>query len=179
MRPAAAALLLGLLVAGCAITTVETPDPASIPAGPLEPGGDDATGPIVELASGQEFDTGWRYSIYPSEAGWCTQLETVGLVSTGCGDLPPAEEVGAFGAVGRGTLEATGVHVIEGLVGSTTATVWLIGENGFRTPAVLLPLEDAGLEANAFLGFAPPDATLTHVMAVKSNGDVLETYELP
>ena len=29
------------------------------------------------------------------------------------------------------------------------------------------------------MGFAPPGATVTHVMAVAFNGEVLETYELP
>jgi len=178
MRPAAAALLLGLLGAACAVTTVETPDPASIPSGPIEAQGARATGPIVELDSGEAFGTGWRYAIYPSDDDWCTQLETVDLVTTGCGDLLPSGD-GAFGSVAQGSSEATGVHVIEGTVTEETATVWLIGENNLRMPALLMPLDDAGLEGHAFLGFAPADATPTHVMAVKLNGEVLETYELP
>ncbi|HVM25353.1 MAG TPA: hypothetical protein VM253_08145 [Candidatus Limnocylindrales bacterium] len=175
---------VSILVAGLAacgpVTRLESPDPAAVPTGPIEARGAGATGPIVELGSGEALGTAWRYAIYPSEDGWCTQLETADLTSTGCGEILP-EGDDAFGGVVRGGGDGTQLSVVEGLVSDETATVWLIadGGTGRRIPAMLMPLDEAGLDAQAFLGFAPADMNVTHVMAVAWNGRVLQTYELP
>jgi hypothetical protein len=110
--------------------------------------------------------------VYPSDDGWCTQLETGTAAMAGCGDVLP-EEGRAFGGVGHSG------PIVDGIVTEETATVWVISEGGGRLPATLMPLEEAGLEGQAFVGILPEDAVPTHVMAVKFNGDVLETYELP
>jgi hypothetical protein len=167
-----------VVLAGCTAVRVETPDPAAVPDGPLEAQGEEATGPVVELGSGVNEGLGWRYAIYPSEDGWCTQLETAAVTASGCGDILPADDR-AFGSVGRGSALTGGVIPVEGIVTAETATVWLVNEAGFRMPAKLMPLEDAGLEGQAFVGFVPPDVTISHVQAVAISGEVLETYELP
>ena len=167
-----AGILFVTMMAGCQIVQVETPDPAAIPSGSLEARGAEPTGPIVELGSGVTSGVGWRYVVYPSDDGWCTQLETGSATTTGCGDLAP-EEGRAFGSVGHSG------PMVEGTVTDETATVWVIAEGGGRLPATLVPLEEAGLEGQAFVGILPADEVATHVMAVKFNGDVLETYELP
>jgi hypothetical protein len=169
---------LALALAGCTVTRVETPDPAAVPSGPLEGTVSDATGPVVELGSGTIAGLGWRYSIYPSEDGLCTQLETVEVTAGGCGDLLPAEGK-AFGGVGRGQAFANGVIAVEGIVSDETVTVSLTNESGFRLPAQHFPLDEAGLEGQAFLAFVPPDVVITHVQAIARSGEVLETYELP
>jgi hypothetical protein len=177
-RSAIAAMLL-LALTGCNVTTVETADPAAVPDGPLEAEGGDATGPVVELGSGVSEGFGWRYAVYPSGSEWCTQLEMVAVTVSGCGDILPQDDR-AFGSVGVADELAGGATPVEGIVTAETHTVWIVDENtGMRIPARLMPLEDAGLEGQAFVGFAPPDLTPTHVQAVKENGDVLETYELP
>ena len=162
-----------LVLAGCQIAEVETPDPASIPAGSIQPQGATPTGPVVELGSGVASGIGWRYSIFPSDDGWCTQLETVSVTTAGCGDLLP-EEGRAFGGVSHsGT-------IVDGLVTEETATVWLIADGVVHLlPATLLSLEEAGLEGQAFVGIAPAEANITHVQALKFSGEVLESYELP
>jgi hypothetical protein len=166
-------------LAGCGVTTVATPDPAAVPDDPLEAEGGGATGPVVELGSGVSEGLGWRYAIYPNGSEWCTQLEMVAVTVSGCGDILP-EDDRAFGSVGRGDALDAGATPVEGIVTADTATVWLVDEDsGMRIPATLMPLGDAGLEGQAFVGFAPSDLTPTHVQAVKANGDVLETYELP
>lgn len=173
--PAALVLLAGLV--GCSVASVETPDPAAIPSGSLEARGPAATGPIVELGSDVTLDHGWRYAVYPSDDGWCTQLETGASTTTGCGEILP-EEGQAFGSVGTNDPTPEAVTIVEGITAAETATVWLIAENG-RVPATLMSLEPAGLNGQGFVGFAPPGVTVTHVMAVAINGEVLETYELP
>ena len=174
-RPGAPALVaLVLFLAACDVATVETPpDPAAIPSGTIEPAGDDASGPIVELGSGRTGEVGWRYSIYPSGDAWCVQLEMALATSAACGDALP-EEGAAFGLVSEGNGE-----VVNGIVNDETFTVWLVEERGGRVPATVMPLEEAGLEGKAFVGFVPEGMTLTHLQAVASSGEVLETYELP
>jgi len=170
-------LVAAALLAGCTIATVETPDPAAIPTGSLEARGPEATGPVVEVGSDTTLGYGWRYAVYPSDDGWCTQLETGIATTTGCGEILP-EEGEAFGSVGVGDPLPGGETIVEGIASTETATVWLIADAG-RSPAVIMSLAEAGLDGQAFVGFLPPDVAITHVMAVAFNGEVLETYELP
>ena len=173
--------LLGLMLvvtAGCTAVSVETPDPAAIPDGPLEAQAADATGPVVELGSGVMQGLGWRYSMYPTGDDWCTQLETVELAVSGCGDLLPKDDA-AFGSVGHGDPLGGGVVPIDGIVTAETVTVWLLADDGRRMPATLMPLDPAGLEGQAFVAFVPADTTITHLLALAISGEVLETYELP
>ncbi len=178
MRAAPARLLLAvtILLAACQPAEVEetpTPDPAAIPSGSPRALGATATGPIVELGSGVLTGLGWRLLAYPSDAGWCTQLETAASIETDCAGVV-ADEGSAFGSVGR-----TG-RVVHGIVTGDATTVWLVINNTPTVPAVLMPLSEAGLEGEvAFVGIAPTGAEVTHVMAVKFNGEVLGTRELP
>ena len=179
VRRSVAVVALALVaITGCTAVRVETPDPAAIPDGPLEAMGGDATGPVVELGSGVGEGVGWRYAIYPSGNEWCTQLEMVEFIAAGCGDLLP-EGGAAFGSVGTGEPRADGVTPIEGIVTEETVTVWLVADDGRRAPAMLMPLEPAGLEGHAFVAFVPADTTVTHLQALAISGEVLETYELP
>lgn len=93
--------------------------------------------------------------------------------------MPAGEN--AFGEVGYGPDGYTEAQVVEGIVTRETATVWLIGDDGaYRIPAVLIPIDEAGMEgAQAYVGFAQAGVDLTHLMAVKLNGEILETRELP
>ena len=179
VRRSVAAIALALVATtGCTAVRVETPDPAAIPDGPLEAMGGDATGPVVELGSGVSEGLGWRYAIYPSGEDWCTQLEMVEFTGASCGDILPVDDA-AFGGVGRGEPRANEVTPIEGIVTAETVTVWLVADDGRRAPAMLMPLEPAGLEGQAFVAFVPPDTTITHLQALAISGEVLETYELP
>jgi hypothetical protein len=165
------------LLASCSIASVETPDPAAVPSGPIE--AEDATGPIVELGSGQADGIGWRYAIYPSGDAWCTQLQTGSMRGDGCGDILPTGDA-AFGSVGVSTMEPGDVQVVEGLVSEDVFTVWLVeNESQRRFPATLMPLDPADLEGGAFVGIPPAEFTPTHVQALARSGEVLETYELP
>jgi len=170
-----------LLAAGsaCTVAVVETPDPAAVASGEPVAIGADATGPVSELGSGQAFDLDWRYVIYESAEGWCTELQMVEVNSTSCGadPLPPeGEHMGAAGA--HAPLE-NGVTPVDGIVSDEIVTVFIIDEQVGRVPATLMPLDDAGLEGQAFVGFMPPDGTPTHIQAVALSGEILATYELP
>lgn len=179
-RSVSAALAGLLLLAGCGLTdpvVVGTPDPAAVPSGALEAHGEPATGDITELGSGRLIDRGWRYSIYPSAQGWCTQLELVEITQAGCGDvLPNAEE--AIGRFGVGEI-GDGLTAVEGVASEEVATVWVVMASSLRVPAVLMPLDEIGEDGAAFLALVPAGETPTHLQAVKLNGEVLETEELP
>jgi hypothetical protein len=66
------------------------------------------------------------------------------------------------------------------MVTPDATTVWLVVNNTPTVPAILMPLSEAGLDGDvAFVGIAPTGAEVTHVMAVRLNGEVLGTEELP
>jgi hypothetical protein len=165
-----------VLLAGCQAPPVEetaTPDPAAIPSGSPRAIGATATGPIAELGSGVMAGLGWRLLAYPTDTGWCTQLETAASTLTDCTGVVTDGE-SAFGSVSRDG------RVVRGIVTPDATTVWLVVNDTPTVPAVLMPLSDAGLEGDvAFVGIAPTGAEVTHVMAVKFNGEVLGTHELP
>jgi hypothetical protein len=169
------AALVSAALVGCTVAPVASLDPAAVPSGSLAARGEQpATGPVVELGSGSTLGVGWRYSIYESATGWCRQLETGSAARVGCGDPLPSGEA-AFGGIGS----ADGGPV-EGIVTEDIATVWLVdGRSNARVPAIMLSLENAGLPGSAFVGFAPEELRVSHLQAVASNGEILETYELP
>ena len=171
-------LLLALLIAlaECALVRDVEPDPAAIPAGPLEALGGEATGPIIELGSGRTLGVGWRYSIYESDEGWCTQLETGTVTSTSCGPLAPGDSV--FGGVGFSGA-SDGPAPIEGIVSAEVAEVWIEHSTGERFETTLMSLAAAGLDHKAFVGFGPENVPVISVTALDADGNVLETYDLP
>jgi hypothetical protein len=173
-RPACAAALAAVVLVGCTIGG-GTPEPTAD--GFLEPQGDEATGPLVEVGSGDAFDTPWRYGIYPTEAGWCTQIEVTGTVTSHCEDVLPVADA-AFGAIGQEPSEAAGTEAVDGVVIGEIVTVWLVFETGARLPATMMSLEEAGLEEKAFVGVVPPDETVTHLQALALSGEILETVDL-
>ena len=73
----------------------------------------------------------------------------------------------------------SGITPVEGVVTNDIVTVWIVDEQRGRVRAPLMPLDDAGLEGQAFLGFTPPDWTPTHIQALAMSGEILQTYELP
>jgi hypothetical protein len=171
---------VAVIVSACTVATVETPDPAAVPSGEAVAIGEEATGPVALVGEGQAFDLGWRSVVYESADGWCMELQLVEVTSTGCGPdlLPPDGD--AFGSVSVGEPLANGVTPVEGVVSPEIFTVWLIdSETMERQPAPLYPLEDAGLEGQAFVGFMPADGTLTHIQALARSGEILQTYEAP
>lgn len=174
-RTALLALAIAVLPGCQATVPVETPtpDPAAIPSGSPTAIGATASGPIVELGSGVLSGLGWRYLAYPSDDGWCTQLEAAASVQTHCSGVAP-EEGEAFGIVreeGR---------VIHGIATAEATTVWLVVNDTPTVPTVLMPLAEAGVEGGAaFVGIVPAGTNVTHVMAVRLNGEVLGTFELP
>jgi hypothetical protein len=174
-RRAAALAVVAASLLGCTDPPVASVDPAAVPSASLVARGEEpATGPVVELGSGSTLGVGWRYSIYQSDGGWCRQLETASAARVGCGDPLPSGDA-AFGGIG-----STESGPWEGIVSAETATVWLVnGRTSARVPAQMLSLEDAGLEGQAFVGFAPEELEVTHLLAVAGNGEILETFELP
>lgn len=177
VRMLVSAMVIGAVVSGCGLARVEDRDPAGIPDGPLEAIGAEATGPVVELGRGRSLGTGWRYAIFESADGWCTQLEMASFTSTGCGD-PGPQDGHVFAGIGSGG-SADGATPFEGVVGPEVAEVWLTTPSGQRIETKLMPLAEAGLEGSAFVGFAPPDAGVTAAVALDADGRELETYDLP
>jgi hypothetical protein len=180
IRPIGIALLLALATACTNPTDVEVePDPAAVPSGDPVAQGAEAIGPITVIGDGQAFDLGWRYVTYESADGWCTQLELAEVTSTGCGDVALEGEDDHLTAVVVEEPLSNGATPVTGITSDEIVTVFLIDEARGRVPGRVMSLEEAGREGQAFIGFAPPDWTVTHVQAVVLSGDILETYEVP
>jgi hypothetical protein len=145
-----------------------------------KPIGAEATGPVTDLGSGQVLDLDWRYVIYESAEGWCTELQMVEVTSTSCGpDLLPPEGVHIASA---GALQplGNGVTPVAGIVSEEIHTVSVVDTGDVRRlPGVLMPLDEAGLEGQAFVAFMPADMTPTHIQALLRSGEIVQTYELP
>lgn len=165
---------VAFLLASCGPSVVApTPDPAVVPSRSPQVMGRAPTGPVVELGSEVTAGLGWRYLAYPSDGRLCMQFETAAAVEVACGVTLPDEE-DAFGSVDRSG------RAIYGIATADAATVWLVVNNTPAVPAVLMPLADVALEkAVAFVAVLPAGTEATHVMAVRMNGEVLGTRELP
>ena len=169
LRSCLTLLLVTMVVAGCA---EDAPDgsPTASPTPAVS---------FTQVGDGSVLESEWTYGVGMDGDAWCTRLEVAGTSSSRCGDLMPAGE-DAFGEIGHGPDAYSAAQAVEGIVTVDAATVWLIGDRGeYRIPARLMPLDEVGLDAQGFVGFAQADVTLTHLMAVRFNGEVLETYELP
>ena len=167
---------IAVLLAACATPVVEatpTLDPAVMPSRSPQVIGGTATGPVVELGSAVTAGIGWRLLAYPRDERLCTQLDTAAAVESACGVLAP-DEGEAFGSVNRSG------RLIHGIATADAATVWLVVNNTPAVPAVLMPLAEVGLDgAIAFVAVLPTGTEASHVMAVRMNGEVLGTRELP
>jgi hypothetical protein len=176
MCPRLALMAVALALAGCS-GAEGTPTPSPTPSGdPFEqPQGDPATGPVVAVGEGSAFEAGWRYAMYPTDDGWCAQIDLEPAVEARCDVLPADGEV--LGTIGVRTLEGNGSTVVDVIATAEVATVWLVSGPAGRVPAVGMPPPD-GVDGQAWVGVLPGDAPLTHVQAVAFNGQVLETVDL-
>jgi hypothetical protein len=176
------AVLVAVVIAACgAEAPAVTPTPEATPVPTPAVHGPPATGAIIELGDGTAHELPWRYAVYPSDDGWCLQLDFGAFAGISCGTTEPAEGE-TFGSVNvTETGEDVQLEAIDGVVSAEAATVWLVadGGRGRRMPALLVPLDEAGIDAQAFLGLPPPGMNVTHLQAVAFNGRILQTYELP
>jgi hypothetical protein len=179
LRPIVAGIAVALFGSACTVATVETPDPGAVPSGEPTAHGPAASGPVTVVGSSVAEGLGWRLVVYESADGLCEQLELAEVITTGCGDLLPADD----DAIGSVTVEdplGNGVTPVHGIVTDEIFTVWIIDqESGGRLPATLMPLGDAGLDGQAFAGFLPAGAKVTHIQALARSGEILQTYEVP
>lgn len=179
MRARMGLMAIALALAGCPMgEATPAPTSAPTPAGdPFEqPQGDPASGPVVDVGTGAAFETPWRYAMYPTDGGWCVQIDTGDAVDARCDDvLPAGGEV--LGSIGVRAVEGNGATVVDVVATTEVATVWLVTGPAGRVPAVGMP-PPAEVDGQAWVGVLPPDLVLTHVQAVGFNGQVLETVDL-
>ena len=171
--------ILLVALAACTVTRVEETDPAAVPSGEPVAQGGEPTGPVTLLGSGGPSELGWRYIIYESADGWCTELQMAERTSTSCGpDLLPADgdSIGSAGALDP--LES-GITPVEGVVTNDIVTVWIVDEERGPSPG---PAHAARRRRPGGPGLPRLHAagrTPTHILALAMSGEILQTYELP
>jgi hypothetical protein len=177
VRRALVGLALAACLAACSVERVTEPDPGAIPSGPPQAmGGDPPIGPVIEVGRGLSGEIGWRYSVYRTAGGVCTQLETAAVAATGCGIQQPVFETAIAGA-GKNELPS-GATIVEGMVSPDAAEIWLQLDDGRRISGTLMALDPAGLEAQAFVVIAEPGGSLHSVVALDEGGSELDAYDL-
>jgi len=163
---AAVSGLLAIGIAGCGLLGAEVrPDPAGNMPQPI--------GPKIEIGRGESLGVVWRYVVYQSDMGLCTEVELGSGTSSGCGGGPPGPEPGsAIGLMSIGS--ATGAPTtIEGFAADDVEEVWIELQDGDRVSATLMPLARAGMDGQVWLAFVPDGRRLQQVVAIGADGDVL------
>jgi hypothetical protein len=171
---AAIAALIGL--SACGLVLVDQPDPGGIPAGQPQamPGAPEPIGPVVEIGSGRSLGFGWRYTVYRTNDGVCSQLELGNGGGSGCGALPAAGQV--FGMIGSGS-SSGGPTTVEGMVAADVASVEVRLVGGGEVEVALMSLEPAGLDGKAFIAIAPAGTEVEAIAALDDDGELIETFE--
>lgn len=129
-------LLLAVGLAGCGFFGPEVR--------PIDPVGElpEPIGPVVEIGRGESLGVTWRYLVFESAMGFCTEIELAGGPgSASCGgDAPGPEPAGsALGLMSVGS--ATGSPTaIEGFATDEVEDVSIELQDGGRVQASLMPL---------------------------------------
>ncbi len=131
----------------------------------------DATGPVVQLAHGNAAGSQFRLVAYRSAQGYCVGFAWRGGSAEGCGALPEDDAVGgaAFGlALSR--LEPGVPGYLAGLVASDAAAVHAESARGGHAEALVFGLDEADIDARAFLVFLPVGFDADSVVALDAQG---------
>lgn len=163
-----AAVMASLLLVGCGLLPIVEPIGEQQP--PIE-GMPERIGQEIELGRGKTLGGDWRYSVYRSDAGWCTQVEhRPGGGGSACGDhlFPP----GILSLTGAGS--GTGIpDYLEGTASDEVATVWVEGGAGERVPTSLMSLAPAGLDGQIFIAWLPVGGDWESLVALDADGEEL------
>jgi hypothetical protein len=82
-----------------------------------------------------------------------------------------------FGVISTGGADGVTQAVI-GMATSDVGTIAIELDSGRRTGALLLPLDAANIDAQAFLAFLPAEAIVAAVIALDDGGNVMERFQL-
>ena len=156
-------LLLPMLVlAGCGLLPMGGPQPV------IE--GLERSGPTIELGRGTTMGVEWRYSVYPSNIGWCTQVDHEHGGGSACG--------GQLMVTGPLTLTGGGAgsnipNYVEGIASDDVAAVWAERADGERAPAILMSLAPARFEGQMVIAWFSPDEDWESLVALAADGTEL------
>jgi hypothetical protein len=155
------AVVLAMLLAACAFPGFD-PDPVPPEAQPQP------VGPATEIGRGESAGGPWRYSVYESDMGECTRLETadVGLGESCGGSVGPGIEAMSLSSVASSTGAPS---VVEGFASDDVTAVWVETDAG-RVAATLMSLAPAGREGQAFVAFVPEARRMHDVVATDAGG---------
>lgn len=165
-------VVLALTVSSCQLFQ-PAPDPAVPP-----PVGPEPIGPVIIIGQGiVPGGAPWRYSVYESRDGWCTQLETGQGGQTNCGvsfDIPQGRHV-VLGGGGS----ATGIRdSYEGLASTEVAEVWLEGPGEVRVATALMEPGPVGKEVRVFVAFVPARTPISWIVAFDESGVEVDRVEV-
>jgi hypothetical protein len=166
---AAVSTLLAVGLAGCGLLGPEVR--------PVDPVGNmpQPIGPKVEIGRGESLGIAWRYVVYQSDVGICTEVQLgSGGSSSSCGGAPPGQGQAGSAIALMGISSGTGSPTtIEGFATDEVEEVWIELTDGDRVPATLMALAPAGVDGQVWLAYVPAGRLLQQVVAIGADGDVL------
>jgi len=144
----------------------------------VEPMGQAPTGPVMQIATGEVLGGRFHFVVHQTAGGVCSSLDWENGAGSACGALPgDAPRSEAFGMMLFGGDGVT--QNVTGIVSAEVTDVWIELDSGERARAVVLPLDAADLEANAFMAFVPVAVgELVAVLALDGDGDLIERFEM-
>ena len=169
VRPSAAlSALLAVGLAGCGLLAPQVR--------PIDPAGGvpQPIGPKIEIGRGESLGVAWRYVVYQSDMGVCTEVEVAAGTSSSCGGGPPGPDAAgsAIGLMGIGTASG-GPTTIEGFATDEVVEVWVDLQDGDRVSATLMALAPAGMNGRVWLAFVPEGRLLQRVVAIGADEGIL------
>lgn len=133
------------------------------------------TGPELVLAEGKDHGMRWTYTVYETDQGLCTSLNTRNSSGGGCGfslsdDNPMSYPIQTWGGDGR--------KFVDGPTKVNVRRVDIVLENG-KVLEVSTEPAPAGLKRDIRFFFAwVPDGRPDYVVAKGADGDVLDRHEV-
>jgi hypothetical protein len=131
----------------------------------------DATGPVIQLAHGNAAESQFRLVAYRSAQGYCLGFAWQGGSGDGCGALPQDDAAGgaAFGFT-LAHLDPAVPGYLAGMVAPDAVAVRAESARGGHAVALMFDLDEAGIDARAFLVFLPVGFDADSVVAYGADG---------
>ncbi len=137
----------------------------------------DATGPVVQVARGSGAGSQFRLAAYRSAQGYCLWFAWQDGTSDGCGALPQDDAVGGpiFGLIQAGHKPAAPGY-LAGFAAPDVVAIRAESARGGRAEALVLDLDEAGIDAKTFLVFLPTGFAADSVVALDADGDEMGRF---
>jgi hypothetical protein len=138
-----------------------------------------ASGPVVQAATGTAYGSPFRLLAYQSGGHclWFSYRDVLG--GGGCSGLPQDDE-GGGPDLGMALADRTPSlpGYVYGLLRPGVDRAWVDGVEGDRVAAEVIPLDLAGIDAQAYLAFFPAEFAPARIVLTDAAGTAIAAYDI-